>query len=104
MHTRIRIPLIIVSILFIISLVALPYLFYKSKVQYQSYQFNGRVDSVLYNVKGEPTVKIGDKKYHLPVHYWTINRQIQVGDSLVKEKNSITIRIVKKDGTVIIKD
>ncbi|WP_426671361.1 hypothetical protein ACPPVU_09000 [Mucilaginibacter sp. McL0603] len=92
------------SILFIISLVALPYLFYKSKVQYQSYQFNGRVDSVLYNVKGEPTVKIGDKKYHLPVHYWTINRQIQVGDSLVKEKNSITIRIVKKDGTVIIKD
>ena len=104
MHTRIRIPLIIVSILFIISLIVLPYLFYKSKTQCQSYQFNGRVDSILYNVKGEPTVKIGDKKYHLSVNYWTFNKQIQVGDSLVKEKNSIMIRIIKKDGTVIIKE
>jgi hypothetical protein len=104
MYTGIRIPLIIVGILFIISLFALPYFFYKSKVQYQSYQFNGRVDSVLYNLKGEPTVKIGDKKYHLLVHYWAMNRQIQVGDSLIKEKNSITLRIVKKDGTVIIKE
>ena len=103
MKTFIKPSLIVLTCIFVISLITLPYLFYKSRTLSLSCQFNGRVDSVAYDAKGEPTIKIHDKKYHLPVNYWNFNGQIQVGDSLIKYKNSKVIRIFKKDGKVIIK-
>jgi hypothetical protein len=103
MNVSARIPLLIVGVLFVISLIILPYLFYQGAAKSLSYQFNGRVDSVSYDAKDEPTVKIHNKKYHLPANYWNFDRQIQVGDSMVKERVSKTIRVFKKDGTVIVK-
>ncbi|HVW12522.1 MAG TPA: hypothetical protein VHB54_01795 [Mucilaginibacter sp.] len=66
--------------------------------------FKGVVDSVSYSEKDEPTVSIGGKSFVLPVNFWDFNKQIEVGDSLVKHKNSLTIEIIKKNGTVIIKN
>ena len=67
------------------------------------YQFNGRVDTVNYDKKGQPTITIRGKKYDLSVTHWDFDRQIAVGDSMIKKADSLVIKIFKTDGTVIIK-
>jgi hypothetical protein len=68
-----------------------------------SYQFNGRVDTVEYDKKGQPIVTIKRAKYDLSVTRWDFNHQIQEGDSMIKKADSMVIKIFKTDGTVIIK-
>ncbi|MBS1500582.1 MAG: hypothetical protein JST32_00870 [Bacteroidetes bacterium] len=68
-----------------------------------SYQFNGRVDTVVYDNSGKPTVTIHGSKYDLAVTNWDFNHQIEVGDSMIKKADSLVIKIFKTDGTVIIK-
>lgn len=68
-----------------------------------SYQFNGKVDTVDYNKKGEPTITIKGAKYDLSVTHWDFSHQIETGDSMVKKADSMMIKIFKTDGTVIIK-
>ena len=67
------------------------------------YQFNGKVDTVNYDKKGQPTVTIKGTRYDLSVTRWDFNRQIEKGDSMVKKADSMMIKIFKTDGTVIIK-
>ncbi|MBS1532122.1 MAG: hypothetical protein JSU01_17605 [Bacteroidetes bacterium] len=68
-----------------------------------SYQFNGKVDTIVYDNSGKPTVTIGGAKYDLSVTHWDFDRQIAVGDSMIKKADSLVIKIFKTDGTVIIK-
>lgn len=68
-----------------------------------SYRFSGRVDTVAYNKKGEPTITIKGTKYDLSVTHWDFAHQIEAGDSMVKKADSMMIKIFKTDGTVIIK-
>jgi len=68
-----------------------------------SYQFNGKVDTIIYNSSGKPTVTIHGTKYDLSVTHWDFDRQIAVGDSMIKKADSLMIKIFKADGTVIIK-
>ncbi|HWD88643.1 MAG TPA: hypothetical protein VG367_10995 [Mucilaginibacter sp.] len=67
------------------------------------YQFNGKVDTVNYDKKGQPIITIHGIKYDLSVTRWNFDRQIQAGDSMVKKMDSMMIKIFKTDGTVIIK-
>jgi predicted membrane metal-binding protein len=67
------------------------------------YQFNGKVDTVDYSKKGQPTITIHGIKYDLSVTRWNFDRQIEAGDSMVKKMDSMMIKIFKTDGTVIIK-
>jgi len=97
-------PLILLAAGFLFLVTVVPFYYFKTKQQVSLYQFKGRVDSVSYDVKGEPTIKVNGKKYDLPVNFWDFNHQIDVGDSLVKVKNSMVVRILKKNGTVIIKN
>lgn len=95
--------LILLGLVLILGAVALPYFYYKEKAKCLSYQFDGTVDSVSYSVKGEPTIKIHGNKYDLSVNFWDFNRQIEAGDSLIKVKDSMVVRIFKKNGTLTIK-
>jgi hypothetical protein len=60
-----------------------------------SYYFNGKVQSVRYDLKGFPYVTIGSKIYYLSYNNWDFNHQIAKGDTLKKEKNTFTIRLIK---------
>lgn len=91
------------GIVLILGAIALPYTYYKAKAKCLSYEFDGTVDSISYSVKGEPTIKIHGNKYNLPVNFWDFKRQIEVGDSLIKAKDSMVVRIFKKNGTLAIK-
>jgi len=74
----------------------------KGKRKNLSYQFNGKVDSVTYDVKGEATVYI-DTSYYLSDPNWDFDHnRIQKGDSMIKEKNSMTIKLIKPNGKVIV--
>ncbi|WP_158990227.1 hypothetical protein [Mucilaginibacter sp. L196] len=74
----------------------------KEKKESLSYEFNGKVDSVSYDVKGEATVYI-DTSYYLGDPNWDFDHnRIQKGDSMIKEKNSMIIKLIKPNGKVII--
>ncbi len=73
--------------------------------KYLNYQFNGRVDSIAYGDKGVPIVIIKGNTYFLEAVDWNFqdSHLIQKGDSLVKNKNSIIVKLIKPDGKVIVK-
>jgi len=65
--------------------------------------FNGKVENVFYSIKGEPTVSINNKTFNLPVNLWDFNHKIEKGDSLIKLKDSMIIKLVKyKSGQVML--
>jgi hypothetical protein len=71
------------------------------------YQFNGRVDSVWYSDisitshdKTKPYVKINGKTYYL-FNNWDLGHAIQKGDSLIKERNKLSIILIKRDGRTL---
>ncbi|QEM06906.1 hypothetical protein DIU31_026620 [Mucilaginibacter rubeus] len=67
-----------------------------------SIEFNGKVEKVIYSIKGEPTVSINGKTFDLPVNLWDFNHKIEKGDSLIKSKDSMVIKLIKyKTGQVI---
>ncbi|MDB5023245.1 MAG: hypothetical protein JWP78_1000 [Mucilaginibacter sp.] len=103
MNSTNKFLLILFGIVLILGAIALPYTYYKAKAKCLSYEFDGTVDSISYSVKGEPTIKIHGNKYNLPVNFWDFKRQIEVGDSLIKAKDSMVVRIFKKNGTLAIK-
>jgi len=88
------------GVLFMI--IVLPIFYFKTQKEVLSYHFNGRVDSVTYSVKDEPTIKVNGKEFDLPVNFWDFRHQIEKGDSIVKLKNSMAVEIVKKSEKVII--
>lgn len=91
--------LVVVIVLFFGSVV---YLYNRLFEENLPYKFSGKVEKVSYSVKGEPTVLINGKGFDLPVNFWNFNHKIQKGDSLIKQKNSMVIKLVKqKTGEVI---
>jgi hypothetical protein len=94
-----------VAIFGAIGLVVLIFFSIKWNNTYLNYQFNGRLDSIAYGDKGTPIVIIKGKTYFLKEVDWNFHKShiIQKGDSLIKDKNSITVKLVKPNGEVIIK-
>ena len=79
------------------------YINHKNKLIDLNYQFNGKVDSANYNIKGEATVIIKGIKYDLSDFNWDFDHnRIQKGDSIVKEKNSMIIKLIKPNGKIIV--
>jgi hypothetical protein len=103
MKPFIRIAFIVLGLLAISSAIFTFYTRFTAQRKALYYHFNGRVDTVNYNKKGQPTVTIHGTKYDLSVTRWDFNHQIQTGDSMVKKMDSMMIKIFKTDGTVIIK-
>ncbi|OCX51501.1 hypothetical protein BEL04_15870 [Mucilaginibacter sp. PPCGB 2223] len=74
-----------------------------SRNQNLEYQFNGRVDSVYYTSKGEPYIFVKKVKYYLSDRDWDFNQnRIQKGDSVIKKKNSMIIKLFKSNAKAII--
>ena len=68
-----------------------------------NYQFNGKVDSVRYNIKGQAYVSINGVEYYLFDPDWNFDHnRIQIGDSLVKRKNSMIIELFRRNVLVTI--
>ncbi|WP_183577715.1 hypothetical protein HDF18_10805 [Mucilaginibacter sp. X5P1] len=70
-----------------------------------NYQFNGVVDSVIYDkndIKGFADVTIKGKTFSLYNGGWTFNHQIKKGDLLIKERKSMIIKLIKPNGEILI--
>ena len=79
------------------------YFNYINKKTALDYQFNGKVDSVDYNLKNQASVFIKGVQYDLFYQKWDFNHnRIQKGDSIIKRKNSIVIKLIKANGKIII--
>jgi hypothetical protein len=93
------VALVIVAFLFFCAVI---YFYNRSRSECLAYEFNGKVENVNYDDKGKPTVLIDGKEYDLLVNFWNFNHKIQKGDSLIKQKNTMVIKLVKQEtGDVI---
>lgn len=78
------------------------FFFIRGYLMVNGYEFNGIVQKVTYSVKGTPYVIVNGKEYVLDWNSWGFDNKIQQGDSLIKEKNTLFIKLVKqKTGEVI---
>ncbi|WP_184546398.1 hypothetical protein [Mucilaginibacter sp. FT3.2] len=83
--------------------ISLSYFYFKAKNKNRSYQFKGKVDSVSYTIKGDAYVFIHGVKYYLSDNDWDFDHnRIIVGDSLIKKRNSMIVKLIKTDGSVVI--
>jgi hypothetical protein len=92
-------------LLIIVSLGIVVYIFFcfKEIKQMKEMEFNGIVQDVQYDIKGGATIKINNVIYEPASNNWTFRGQIQKGDSLVKLKNTMDIKLIKqKTGREII--
>lgn len=89
----------------VIMILAGVYLDHKGKIKDFAYEFDGKVDKVTYDVKGKASVTIKGIQYDLSDPNWDFDHnRIQTGDSMIKKKNSMIIRLIKRDGKTIIED
>ena len=103
MKPSLRIAMIVVGILALSFAIFTFYSRFTAHRKALSYQFDGKVDTIIYDKSGKPTVMIHGLKYDLAVTSWDFTHQIAVGDSMIKKADSLVIKIFKTDGTVIIK-
>ena len=67
-------------------------------------EFAGVIQKIDFNEKKTPTVTIKGTKYSLGTS-WSFNKEMEVGEYLIKTKNSINYSLIKnKSGDVIISD
>lgn len=72
------------------------FFFQRSEKRLLNYEFNGVIDSVGYCAKGFPYVKINNKVFYLEAD-WNFNHSLNVGDTMIKKKNSLEIKVIKKE-------
>jgi hypothetical protein len=92
---------------FIVSVICLAviaiYINNKSRDKNLAYQFNGVVDTVFYNVQGKATIFMHDTDYNLSEPNWDFDHnRIQAGDSMIKKKGSMIIKLIKPNGKIIV--
>ncbi len=68
-----------------------------------NYQFNGKIDSVFYDLKGSPTIMVNGKAYYLSDNDWLFNTRLEKGDLVFKKSKQMTIKLARHNtGEVII--
>lgn len=65
-----------------------------SELKEKKTHFIGRIDKLEFNDKKTPTVTINAKKYGLGTG-WRFNEKITVGDSLIKDSDRLSYRLIK---------
>lgn len=72
-------------------------------IKEKGYKFSGIVQDIKFDVEGFPAVKINGKIYPIGIPNRRFYQNIQIGDSLIKQKNSTLYKLVKhRTGKVII--
>jgi len=61
----------------------------------KSYEFKGVVQNVEYDIQGSPDVFVNGRKYSLGYNGWNFGYNIQKGDSLIKDKGTMTVKLIK---------
>jgi len=93
-----QVKYLVIGILFFLVAKILSVMFY---IKERNYQFNGIIEKIDYNEKKTPSVKVNGKSYVLSTN-WRFNEKMNVGDSLIKEKESTAYKLIKyKTGEVI---
>ncbi len=78
------------------------FLYFRAYITEKHYEFQGVVQNVSYDIKGTPDIYIDGKKYILSYNDWNFNYKIDKGDSLIKRKNEMVIKLIKhKTGEII---
>lgn len=96
-----------VSVFFVLGVCIFFFLYifgsYKYRKIYLAYQFDGRVESVSYDIKGIASIVIKDVNYDLSDTNWDFDHnRIEKGDLMIKKKNSMIIKLIKRDGQIIV--
>jgi hypothetical protein len=79
------------------------FLRHKAHIENIDYQFNGRVDSVFYDMAGSPTIIVKGQSYYLPDYDWHFTRRFGKGDLVFKKSRLMMIKLTRpKTGEVII--
>ncbi len=73
----------------------------KSDETNRSVQFNGVIESVSYDEKGIPFVKLNGKEYYLDAGY-NFEHKLEKGDRLCKENYSNVYKLIKPTGEIIL--
>lgn len=79
------------------------YVNHKTKLVNLEYHFNGKVESVYYDIKGIATINIKGVHYILSDPNWDFDHnRISKGDSIIKSKNSMIVKLIKANGKIIV--
>lgn len=68
-----------------------------------NYEFDGAVEKISYSSnKGTPKVIIKGQEYILSYNDWNVDREIEQGDSLIKRKGEMSLKLIKKETREVI--
>jgi len=96
-----RIMIILFVAVGIIGLIVAIRLGHKGYSKDIDYQFYGVVDSVSYDIKGYASIVVNGSHFYLGASSWDFDNNIQKGDSIIKKRNSMIIKLIKPDGRVV---
>ncbi len=75
----------------------------KRRMDATNYQFNGRIDSVFYDIKNNPVIIVKGSRYYLSENDWDLKTNLQKGDLIFKKSKSTVIRLMKpQTGQIIL--
>ncbi len=64
-----------------------------------SYEFNGRIDNIRWDMKGFPTLTVNNRCYYLG--NWNFNHSLSLRDSIIKKKNEMEIKVIQSETGII---
>jgi hypothetical protein len=105
MKGRIIIPIIALLAAFIVGLFSVSdILIAKRKEEFSRKSYSGIVDSVRYSQlnRGAPSIYMNHRWVTLSIDEMSMAQKIQVGDSLVKQKNTTVIYCYRRDTTGVL--
>lgn len=68
------------------------------------WNFKGAVEKVRYDDEGNPWVTVNDKEYFLFYTIWDSNVKIHKGDTIIKEKGDLRIKLIRPNSKDTIYD
>ena len=95
-------PIVFFAVICVCFYILLMIKSHEAKKLYLKYQFNGIIKSVTYDVKGKATILVNNVPYELFDNDWDFDHnRIEKNDSIVKAKNSMIIKLIKRNGKII---
>jgi len=90
---------ILVGICFLSFIIVNVYFLVRGNKINLSYEFDGVVEEVRYDVKGTPYVTVKDTTYYLS-EGWNFEHLIEKGDSIQKKKNDLEVKLIKQNNKI----
>ncbi len=80
--------------IFVVVILAMVLLNMRAEKEISDYEFNGKIDYVIYEKGNCPVITVSKKDFHLGSH-WSLGRSLNIGDSIIKKKGEMIIRVIK---------